>query len=306
MRAYLKIILFLLIPILSFGQGKIITIGTKAPDSDKLNGKIATYYIDSISSQDLYGVKNFKGDSIITRSIWADTSRINNLGIGISNTDSSCILNISSTTKGLALPRMTNTQRDAIGSPATGLFIYSTTDNKLQFYNGSAWANVGGGGGVKEVSFDAEQIYNNASVATFLSATSTKYNSFSGTGSIDDAGIGLIVPSNYSSGGEFYMWWTMDGTGSTSDTARIALNITQGNKDSTDIHSQVDETLEFKNQTYSGTAWRIIRSIDVATGLTLKAGEYLHIEIERDPSHVSDNSSDTFYIQQFVFKYTSQ
>lgn len=247
------------------------------------------------------GVASLDNDS--ANFFWDNTGK--RLGIGTGNPHVSSVVDITSTTKGFVLPRMTNTQRDNIGTPETGLFIYSTTDNKLQFYNGSIWVNVGGGI-VRELCFDAEQIYNNAAVPTFLASTSTKYSSFSGTGPVDDAGVGMIVPEDYGSGGEFYMWWTMDGTGDISDTARIALNITQGNKDSTDIHSQVDETLEFKNQTYSGTAWRIIRSSDVSTSLTLKAGEYLHIEIERDPSHSSDNSGDTFYIQQFVFKYTSQ
>lgn len=65
MRVYFKIILFLFIPILSFGQGKIITIGTKAPDSDKLNGQVSSYYIDSASSQSIYGEKNFQGSICI-------------------------------------------------------------------------------------------------------------------------------------------------------------------------------------------------------------------------------------------------
>ena len=34
---------------------------------------------------------------------------------------------------------MTTTQRDAITSPATGLVIYNTTANALNFYSGSAW-----------------------------------------------------------------------------------------------------------------------------------------------------------------------
>ena len=228
------------------------------------------------------------------------------ISIGTASPGVSAILDVVSTSKGFCLPRMTNTQRDAISTPATGLFIYSTTDNKLQFYNGAAWSNVHGGGNTKELVFHSEEISGNAATRTILTSTSTTYISFSGTGTVDDGGIGLIVPEDYGSGGSFYMWWTMDGTGSTSDTARIVLNLTQGNKDSTDVHSQIDTIIEFKNQTYSGTAWRIIRSAEISSGLSLTAGEYIHAEIERDPSHSSDNSSDTFYIQLFVFKYTSQ
>jgi len=43
--------------------------------------------------------------------------------------------------KGLLLPRMTNTQRDAIDTPAEGLTVYSTTDASIQYYSGSTWYN---------------------------------------------------------------------------------------------------------------------------------------------------------------------
>jgi hypothetical protein len=54
----------------------------------------------------------------------------------------SALLTLTSTTRGFLPPRMTTTQRDAIGSPATGLVIYNTTTNVLNFYNGSAWGAV--------------------------------------------------------------------------------------------------------------------------------------------------------------------
>jgi hypothetical protein len=51
-------------------------------------------------------------------------------------------MTIDSTTRGLLPPRMTTTQRDAITTPGAGEFIYNTTTNKLNFYNGSAWEAV--------------------------------------------------------------------------------------------------------------------------------------------------------------------
>lgn len=56
--------------------------------------------------------------------------------------DSSAMLDVSSTDKGLLIPRMTMAQRDAIVNPANGLLIYQTNNNNgLYFYNGtqSAW-----------------------------------------------------------------------------------------------------------------------------------------------------------------------
>ncbi len=60
--------------------------------------------------------------------------------------DAVAIAEWQSTTKGILLPRMTNTQRDAIPTPPTGLVIYSTTDAGIQQYNGAAWQATGGTG----------------------------------------------------------------------------------------------------------------------------------------------------------------
>jgi len=54
------------------------------------------------------------------------------------NPDASAMLEIASTTKGLLLPRLTNSQRDAI-NPANGLIIYNTTVHALQYYTSLGW-----------------------------------------------------------------------------------------------------------------------------------------------------------------------
>lgn len=56
-----------------------------------------------------------------------------------SQTNSTALLDLVSTTKGLLIPRMTTVQRDAITSPATGLEIYNISTNRTNFYNGTAW-----------------------------------------------------------------------------------------------------------------------------------------------------------------------
>lgn len=63
------------------------------------------------------------------------------VGIGTTTPDSSSILDISSTTQGLLLPRMTEAQRDAIASPAEGLFIYNLDSKCFQFYQGLSWSD---------------------------------------------------------------------------------------------------------------------------------------------------------------------
>ena len=65
------------------------------------------------------------------------------VGIGTITPNSSAELDVTSTTKGFLPPRMTQTQRDAIASPAIGLQIYNTTTNTTDFYNGTIWTTSG-------------------------------------------------------------------------------------------------------------------------------------------------------------------
>jgi hypothetical protein len=64
------------------------------------------------------------------------------VGIGTSAPDASSLLDVTSTTGGVLFPRMTGTQRDAIGSPANGLVLYNTTTNKLQVRAAGAWVDL--------------------------------------------------------------------------------------------------------------------------------------------------------------------
>ena len=64
-------------------------------------------------------------------------------GIGTTTPDTSALLEIKSTKKGLLIPRMTQAQRNAIVLPATGLLIYQTNGTPgFFYYNGSAWTAV--------------------------------------------------------------------------------------------------------------------------------------------------------------------
>lgn len=67
----------------------------------------------------------------------------NNIGMGTGTPDASAKLDIVSTTKGLLPPRMTETQRGAIGSPADGLVVYQT-DGIIGHYlrSNGAWAQT--------------------------------------------------------------------------------------------------------------------------------------------------------------------
>jgi hypothetical protein len=64
------------------------------------------------------------------------------VGIGTSTPHPSAILELSSTTKGLLIPRLTEAERQALPDPATGLLIFNTTTGELNFYNGSSWRRI--------------------------------------------------------------------------------------------------------------------------------------------------------------------
>jgi hypothetical protein len=64
------------------------------------------------------------------------------VGIGILIPDSAAILHLESDRKGLLVPRLTTTQRDAITNPPWGLVIFNTTDSILQYFNGRCWLNL--------------------------------------------------------------------------------------------------------------------------------------------------------------------
>lgn len=59
------------------------------------------------------------------------------VGIGTTTPDPSSILDLSSTSEGLLMPRLTTLQRDEIVSPAEGLMIYNTTSNDSQLNIGN-------------------------------------------------------------------------------------------------------------------------------------------------------------------------
>ena len=65
------------------------------------------------------------------------------IGINTGIPDASAALDISSTTGGLLIPRMTAIERTQITTPATGLMIYQTdgTDG-FYYYNGANWKHI--------------------------------------------------------------------------------------------------------------------------------------------------------------------
>ncbi|MFV8464850.1 ice-binding family protein [Flavobacterium sp. LB1P62] len=102
------------------------------------------------------------------------------VGIGTITPDISSVLDVYSNDKGVLLPRLSTTERDAIGSPANGLLMYNTTTSNFNFYN-AGWKHfltdivlpANGGTGIAN---------NNASTLTLSGAYATTITTTASTG----------------------------------------------------------------------------------------------------------------------------
>jgi len=67
-----------------------------------------------------------------------------NIGINETgaNPHNSAILDVSSTSKGMLVPRMTTAQRNDIAAPANGLLVFDSNTSSFWFYNGGAWVEL--------------------------------------------------------------------------------------------------------------------------------------------------------------------
>lgn len=73
-----------------------------------------------------------------------------NIGIGTPTPHPSAALDVSSSTQGMLVPRMSLAQRNLIASPAVGLIVYQNDNTPgYYYYNGGAWVNFMGATGVQ-------------------------------------------------------------------------------------------------------------------------------------------------------------
>ncbi|MEI6765199.1 MAG: hypothetical protein WCM76_06120 [Bacteroidota bacterium] len=91
-------------------------------------------------------IKNTIKAAIILLLLWQLPFSANAQGVSINNSgatpDTSAILDISSTVKGMLVPRMTTAQRNAIFSPADGLMIFNIDCGEFQYRISSGWISI--------------------------------------------------------------------------------------------------------------------------------------------------------------------
>ena len=109
--------------------------------------------------------------------------------------------------KGVLLPRMNTTQRNAIASPATGLLLYNTDCNAFNYFNGTTWltlaenqANIpnapaaSAAGSLTQTSFNANWAASSWATTYYLDVNSN--SSFTGTWFVNNSNVGNVLTYN--------------------------------------------------------------------------------------------------------------
>lgn len=141
------------------------------------------------------------------------------VGFNNPNPDSTSVLDLTSNTKGLLIPRMTSAERLAIGTPARSLLVFDLTEGKFCFYDGGSWyvlnelSRVAGSNDVNlspgNLTVDGNITSTGTVSSSSLSVTGFASNALVPTGSIVMwSGSIATIPSG---------WALCDGTNNTPD-----------------------------------------------------------------------------------------
>jgi hypothetical protein len=129
-------------------SGNVLNFRPSLGDASKYNMSISAFDHSGggVGTADGLSINGFDGVSIATgaSSVRQERMRITSggsVGIGTDAPSASAILDAQSTTKGVRMPNMTTTQKNAIASPAAGLMVYDTTLAKLCVYT-TAWETI--------------------------------------------------------------------------------------------------------------------------------------------------------------------
>jgi trimeric autotransporter adhesin len=160
-----------------------------------------------------------------------------NVGIGTSTPEASAMLDVTSATKGMLVPRMLTAQRTAIVSPARGLLVFDNTTNSFWFYTGSAWNevsttvnmwNINGNSGTNPATNFIGTTDNNDVIfkrnnirAGFIGTTSTSYGLFA----LNPASTGILNTAN----GTHALRFNTTGAGNTANGDYALRENTSGN-----------------------------------------------------------------------------
>lgn len=171
---------------------------------------------------------------------WASavSAALSNIGLG-GTASADAVVNIISTTKGILIPRMTTTQRNAIGSPSTSLLIYNTTTTQYELYTGSTWQSL------------ASYISGNLTVTGNTTLGDASGDTLTITGNAVSTPNGLNIDSN-----TLVVDATNNRVGVVTASPTVALDVTGDIKSSSTIQSAngtaTDPGITFSGDTNTG------------------------------------------------------
>ena len=164
-----------------------------------------------------------------------------NAQVGINNDspDASSALDITSTTAGLLIPRMTNAQRQAISNPAAGLQVFVTDfdGGSFMFYDGTKWGTLSFTKTIPDAPTIGTAVAGNVQATVPFTAPSsdgssaiTSYTATSSpgaiTGTLSQAGSGTITVTGLTSNTAYTFTVTATNAIGTSSASSASNSIT--------------------------------------------------------------------------------
>jgi hypothetical protein len=120
------------------------------------------------------------------------------VGIGTLTPDDSAILELSSTSKGFLLPRLSSVKRDEMNNPPVGLMIYNTTTGRIETNKGSQlgalWISMSGVSDTNPIDFPT---LNQNTTGTSANVTGIVLPANGGTGIANNTASTLSLSGNF-------------------------------------------------------------------------------------------------------------